>query len=319
MTLLDLMAISPKTASSKTVGSKRPRCVDLFCGAGGFTEGAARAGCDVVLGADLCENAVASSVANGHAAVILDVRDVPSRVGRADLVIGGPPCQPYTGQGRREGRGDARDGFSTALDVVAELQPKRVVLENVRDFLAPRHAGYREEILQRMREIFEYVGYWVLDAKDFSVPQDRVRVFLWGAERRLTAPVPTHGGEVPYVTVRQALPGLGAPAIHVRSTGATSRSVDGPSPTVTGRATMYTSSRAGLAYRVDRAFGSTRAEEVAARVGQRALTWRELATLQGFDRDYAFVGTSTSCHQQVANAVPPPLATAVVKAVIAGM
>ena len=316
MTLLELSALSrvaPRQQVLPRSAGSRARVLDLFCGAGGFSLGAKKAGCEVVLGVDYDEDAIQTALGFGLRAELRDVaslvRDHPKSI---DLVVGGPPCQPYTGQGERGGRRDARDGFPVAIEVLAAIRPRAVLLENVRGFLAPRHAGYRASIVKSLRKLFPHVGTWALDARDFGVPQDRARVFLWGADRPLDPPVPTHGPGTgrSYATVRQALPGLGAPAIHVRSTAATSRLTDGPSPTVTGRATMYTSPRAGLSYR------DGTAAEVAARRGQRALTVAELAVLQGFAAGARFSGTSSSQHQQVANAVPPALAEAVVRAVL---
>lgn len=269
----------------------------------------------MVLGVDLNADAVETARSFGFP---VELRDVASLVHNhpenVDLVVGGPPCQPYSMQGARDGRHDSRDGFPVAFKVLAVIRPRAVLLENVRGFLAPKHARYRASILKNLRKLFPHVGTWALDARDFGVPQDRARVFLWGADRPLDPPIPTRGPGTgrPYATVRQALPQLGAVAIHTRSTAATSRLTDRPSPTVTSGATMYTALRAGLSYR------DGTAAEVAARRGQRALTVAELAVLQGFSSGARFAGTSSSQHQQVANAVPPALAEAVVRAVLCG-
>ena len=313
MTLLELMAVASPSSGSLGRSRSRPHVLDLFCGAGGFSLGARQAGCEVVLGADLNADAVQTAVNFGLPAQLRDVsslvRNHPKNI---DLVIGGPPCQPYTEQGARAGKQDMRDGFSVALRVLAAVRPRAVLFENVRGFLAAKHEGYRDSILTSLQGLFPYVGIWMLDAKDFGVPQDRVRVFLWGSDHPLEPPIPTHGPGTrhPYVSVRQALPMLGVPAIHVRSTSAVSRSTDKPSPTVTGGATMYTSPRAGLIYR------DGTAGEAAARQGQRGLTPQELSVLQGFPVGARFSGSSSSQHQQVGNAVPPALAEAVVRAVL---
>jgi len=313
MTLLELMAATSSPSGLPGRSDARPRVLDLFCGAGGFSLGARQAGCEVVLGADLNADAVQTAVNFGLPAELCDVsslvRNHPKNI---DLVIGGPPCQPYTGQGARAGKQDVRDGFSVALRVLAAVRPRAVLFENVRGFLAAKHEGYRDSIMTSLQALFPYVGTWMLDAKDFGVPQDRVRVFLWGAYHPPEPPIPTHGPGTrrPYVSVRQALPLLGAPAIHVRSTYAVSRPTDKPSPTVTGGATMYTSPHAGLIYR------DGTAAEVESRRGQRALTAQELSVLQGFPVGARFSGTSSSQHQQVGNAVPPALGEAVVRAIL---
>jgi len=225
-----------------------------------------------------------------------------------DVLIGGPPCQPFSTMGHGAGKYDARDGFPLVLDAVDALTPRRMVMENVRGFVSQRHTAYRNQVLRDLGQRFKYVGVWELNAKDFGVPQDRIRIFVWGSDVLLQAPTPTHGPQAgrSYVSVRQALPGLQAPAIHVRSTTAKSRSIDQPSPTVATKGTIYTATRPGLIYGRDPAQG-------------RRLTPPELKTLQGFPGAFTFSGNLSEQYTQIGNAVPPPLGKAVVEAVTAGI
>jgi DNA (cytosine-5)-methyltransferase 1 len=87
--------------------------VDLFCGAGGFSEGFRQAGFRVVYGLDNWPVACASFRAN-HPGARVDCRDAltvePSEIPDADVIIGGPPCPDfsYANPGeRRPGEGDA--------------------------------------------------------------------------------------------------------------------------------------------------------------------------------------------------------------------
>ena len=52
--------------------------------------------------------------------------------GSADVLIGGPPCQPFSQIGYQRGNMDSRDGFPVFLDAVKRIQPKIAVIENVR-------------------------------------------------------------------------------------------------------------------------------------------------------------------------------------------
>ena len=117
-------------------------------------------------------------------------------------------CQPFSSAGARGGKYDPRDGFKLVYNVIDELQPRRVVFENVPDFLLGKNAAYAKEVLDNLGSRFAAVGVWKINAKDFGVPQDRERVFIWAAERPMAPPVPTHGprADQPYKTVRQALP-----------------------------------------------------------------------------------------------------------------
>lgn len=312
-------APSASTARPKAQRSVPPgtftrllRGVDIFAGAGGFTIGAVNAGCPITLAADWSPAAVQTSRRAGHPAEQMNVADVgmtdQATLYGVDVLIGGPPCQNFSSMGKRAGAKGEQNMFPIALDAVEYLEPKRVVFENVKDFLIPKHQAFREEVMTRLAKSFRYVGIWVLNAKDFGVPQDRKRVFVWGAEVPLEPPVPTHGplAGTPYRTVAQVLPNLGAPALHTRSYTAKSRSVHEPSPTVMTGATLYTAERPGLVYGRDPHKG-------------RALTVSELGVLQGFPDFYTFMGNKGDQHTQVGNAVPPLLGEAVVRAVLAGM
>ncbi|MEU3035904.1 DNA cytosine methyltransferase [Streptomyces griseoaurantiacus] len=118
--------------------------------------------------------------------------------GDLDLLAGGVPCPPFSLAGKQLGKDDERDLFPAALDIIKELRPKAVMIENVRGILEPPEVfiKYREEILGSLRGL----GYSVpqmkpgwtparqdvemrkvwrrLDAKDFGVPQLRPRAIL---------------------------------------------------------------------------------------------------------------------------------------------
>jgi len=225
--------------------------VDLCTGGGLFAEGVQRAGGLLRLCIDIdtymagSKNnkrprklmAVATSKAAGHPAVAGDIGDLDLYAGIAAergrlgdlapplMIVGGPPCQPFSTAGKRAGAGDARDAFPAALAAIDLLQPKRAVLENVRGILS--HRGkcpgkkcsgedlqadavdyeaameldcpgcyLHRHLIPEMRKRFAYAGYWLLDAADFGVPQRRWRVFLWGAEVDLgEGPQATHSAE----------------------------------------------------------------------------------------------------------------------------
>jgi site-specific DNA-cytosine methylase len=257
--------------------------------------------------------AVRTARQHGHRVEEMDVGDfggMESPFG-TDLLIGGPPCQPFSPAGSRLGRYDPRDGFKLVYNVIDELSPRRVVFENVPDFLLGKNAAYAKEVLDNLGSRFAAVGVWKLNAKDFGVPQDRERVFIWAAERPMAPPVPTHGprADQSYKTVRQALPHVAkqAPAILVRNTTAKSRSIDEPSPTVTTRRTLYTATRPGLVY-----------PQPASKQG-RILYPEETKILQGFPEFYSFRGTLDQQQIQIGNAVPPALGEAVVSAMTADL
>jgi DNA (cytosine-5)-methyltransferase 1 len=288
------------------------RGVDLFAGVGGFTMASVDQGC-WFLGIERDPIASQTAIRHGHPWLTADVGKVSDHdfTFPVDLLVGGPPCQPFSSMGAGKGEYDPRDGFPIALRTIDVLRPRRVVFENVPSFVQKKHLPYAKKVLADLGKFFAYTGVWQLNAKDFGVPQDRKRVFIWGAEEPLEPPVPTHGPlrRKPYVSVRQSLPHLAleAPAVHVRSITAVSRSIDEPSPTVATKGTLFTAKKAGLVYRKGEKHEG------------RRLVPDELKVLQGFPSAFTFSGNITEQHRQIGNAVPPPLGKAVIEAVSRGL
>lgn len=199
----------------------RPVAIDLFCGVGGMSLGFEQAGFDVLLGVDADGHHVAAharnfphSLALCKSVVDLDAEIIYSLLGGKrpiDLVFGGPPCQGFSNMGLR----DSGDPRNTLVDqfcrLVAELQPKAFVMENVPGMMS----GATRSILDRAVAFLEGAGYVIrkpiqlLDAADFGVPQKRKRLFVLGARMDLTVVVPypsgPGAGQPPRPTVWEAI------------------------------------------------------------------------------------------------------------------
>ncbi|MFE7058427.1 DNA cytosine methyltransferase [Streptomyces californicus] len=115
--------------------------------------------------------------------------------GDLDLLAGGVPCPPFSHAGKQLGKDDERDLFPRMLELVDELHPKAVMIENVRGIKDAKFIDYRTYIEARLaggrakrpetglEEDFVGMGYeiceWeVLEASDFGVPQLRPRAVL---------------------------------------------------------------------------------------------------------------------------------------------
>ena len=184
--------------------------VDLFCGAGGLTLAAKKAGIRVLAGVENYSHACKTYERNfiksrkrAHKPALYqeDIRtaDLPARLmkelrlesGELDILMGGPPCQGYSSHRLKgAGVGDPRnDLLLRYFDFIACLKPKSFLVENVPGLLWPRHADY----LQRFKSLAAEHGYVlhgprVLNARDFGVPQNRKRVFMVGLRKDLTTP-----------------------------------------------------------------------------------------------------------------------------------
>ena len=104
---------------------------------------------------------------------------------RADVVIGGFPCQDVSINGRGAGEEGRRTTLYRAmLEVVRRLQPRVFVAENVKGLLLERHAAFREKILADFTGLGYKVSHHLYLAADYGVPQMRERVFIAGTRGR---------------------------------------------------------------------------------------------------------------------------------------
>ena len=82
--------------------------------------------------------------------ICADVREFSGKqyCGKVDLLAGGVPCPPFSVAGKQLGQDDDRDLFPEAIRLLREIKPRALMLENVRGFLDPVFADYREHILE---------------------------------------------------------------------------------------------------------------------------------------------------------------------------
>jgi DNA (cytosine-5)-methyltransferase 1 len=193
------------------------RIISLYTGAGGLDLGFEAAGFEVACAVEMDDEAVQTLRSNRDWAVIhRDIHDVPSReilaegsldVGEADVLIGGPPCQPfsksgYWANGDTMRLDDPRAGTMAAyLRVLRDTLPKTFFLENVPG-LAYRGKSEGLELIERtIRHINQACGVDYqfsvkqLNAAHYGVPQMRERVIVVGARdgALFDHPAPTHG------------------------------------------------------------------------------------------------------------------------------
>lgn len=152
----------------------QPRILDLFAGAGLFSQAFQEEGGNVVAAYELDRHAAASYANNvGKHVDVRDVRRVDESV-RADVVVAGPPCQGFSTLGTRD-PADVRNRLCLAVATWAKsAHASVVVVENVPPFLESKP-------WRSMRDAFDRLGYevgaWCLDAAHYGVPQRRRRSF----------------------------------------------------------------------------------------------------------------------------------------------
>ena len=102
-----------------------------------------------------------------------------------DLLAGGVPCPPFSIAGKQLGSSDERDLFPEALRLVKEINPRAVMIENVRGLLDAKFDNYRNSILNHLRRLGYTVQIKLVNASDFGVPQSRPRTVIIGIRNDL--------------------------------------------------------------------------------------------------------------------------------------
>jgi DNA (cytosine-5)-methyltransferase 1 len=205
------------------MATQQPTVIDLFCGAGGLSEGFRQAGFRVLVGQDIDLVAGATfSATHPHATFVGGpIQDVSvtnllnaarRQRGEIDVIVGGPPCQGYSVYNHQRGEHDPRAGlFKEYLRIVDGVMPRWIVMENVTGITSIADGNLVQAINAGLSELGYRVEMKVLRAEEYGVPQERRRVFFLGTRTNaeICFPVPTHGPDLrPFVTVGDAISDL---------------------------------------------------------------------------------------------------------------
>lgn len=198
----------------------RPTVIDLFCGAGGLSEGFRQAGYSVLLGNDI-DPTFGETFSQSHKGALFAAKPIQSLSsaeilsstglckGQLDVLVGGPPCQGYSVYNHGRGEHDPRAGlFREYLRIVRDLAPKWLVMENVTGLLSISGGQLIQTIVDEITKLGYEVEWRVLRAEDYGVPQERRRVVF--IANRIGAPIlfPEIGygvGLKPFTTIWDAI------------------------------------------------------------------------------------------------------------------
>jgi DNA-cytosine methyltransferase len=295
-----------------------PFAIELFAGCGGMSLGFEAAGFRVC-GYEMATDAWRTFRANLNGDCFLETLTTDSQILAGDVLLAGPPCQPFSLTGLMGGQSDQRNGFPVFLAAVQRVQPAAAVLENV-PALKTQHLQYFNSLIRRLKKLGYKVQAQILNAADFGVPQKRRRLFVVAHRGSFAFPSPSHTDH--NVTVHEALGSmvkrLPAKATllskkamqYVRRYEAkcecrTSRDLicNEPARTLTCR---NLAGATGDMIRLKLPDGR-----------RRRLSVREAARLQSFPDWFRFIGAKSSQFVQIGNAIPPLLAKAIALSVYA--
>lgn len=274
-----------------------PKVIDLFSGCGGLSLGLSQAGFSHLFALDAHKDAFATfqrnlidrvpgsfdwpdwlEVGPHNVVKVLHTHraQLEALKGTVALIAGGPPCQGFSTNGRRDPDDPRSRMVEAYLEFVGAIRPKLVLLENVRGFttmLHPTGITYAEHVERRLGELGYQVWSTVLSASDWGVPQRRPRYIL------IAAPEGTLPGIDPLVRLRVARRGF----LSARGLW--------PGPTTT-REALSDLETAGRSLRLDPEWGSR---------GFHALDYDEPRELSPFQRLVRRGATGAPSDMRLAN------------------
>ncbi|MGH8910171.1 MAG: DNA cytosine methyltransferase [Egibacteraceae bacterium] len=350
--------------------SRHGVAISLFSGAGGLDLGVEQAGFVTAVAVEIDRDAADTMEKNFHGLVSpvirQDILNTPTAAildaaglrgsQRPDLLVGGPPCTPFSKSGfwlgwKRAGLDPDASLLQAYTRVLAEAKPRAFILENVYALTYQNRAS-RPAFTRLLSEI-DAAGYdyrWkVLNAADYGVPQSRPRLFVIGVPKGQPCPdlpAPTHGGQWerratgnptrPHITAGQALEGLVSepergeevrgkwahllPQIPPGDNYLHFTAERGhPDPIFEWRSRYWSFL---LKLHPDKPAPTIQAQP-GPNVGpfhwdSRRLRVPELKRLFTYPDDFDFVGSRSSVQAQIGNSVPPLLARRVAQVIAAG-
>jgi DNA (cytosine-5)-methyltransferase 1 len=158
------------------------KTISLFSGSGGLDLGLLKAkGFNILLANDFDKSACESYKHNiGNHIIHSDIRELKN-LPKADLIVGGPPCQGFSTANPNRAFDDPRNWlFKEYSRIISEVNPKVFLMENVSGILTLDNG----KVFNLIKKEFQNLGYnlyeSLLNAKFYEVPQSRNRVILVG-------------------------------------------------------------------------------------------------------------------------------------------
>lgn len=320
-------------------GTKKTKltALDLFCGCGGISKGLELAGINVLAGLDFFKEAGDTYQANfNHKFIYGDItqEEVKNKLysqiksslkgKKLNIIAGGFPCQGFSMSGRRDKNDPRNRLYLEVVDIVKNLEPEYIFLENVKGLISMDNGKVKEKILGDFQNLGYEIKAYVLNAVNFETPQKRERVVFLGNRigKKILYPNSIIKDNK-FKTTKDAIEDL----ISLEEDKDFSHFITKHNKDMQSRLLNVKEGK-GLYENYSDSWKKCPWNEPSCTIKEnhggvnihpklpRVLTVRECARIQGFPDDFIFKGTKSKQLVQIGNAVPPMLAKAVGLAII---
>ncbi len=227
---------------------------------------------------------------------------------KADIVLGGFPCQDFSHAGKRKGFNSERGTlYQAMLEVVKKTKPLLFLAENVKGLLTMNNGDAIKQIISDFEKLGYNVSYKLLLTANFEVPQKRERVLIIGTKKNILPPFKFPKdilNKDTWLCLDKAIADLenkeeGSINNHFwskakKNKGQGNNSVSQYQPGPTMRAEHH----GNIEFHWNK---------------KRRLSAREAARIQSFPDDFIFYPSTSSAYRQIGNAVPPVFAWHIAK------
>lgn len=247
-----------------------------------------------------------------------------------DLLAGGLPCPPFSIAGKQLGATDERDLFPRTLELVQEIFPKAIMIENVKGLAQKRFDPYREKIINQLKHLGYVVDWKLIYSSDFGVPQLRPRFILIAIKQPYAGYFKWPRSKVKPPSVGEALRNLMGEN-GWEGTDIWASQANDIAPTLVGGSKKHGGpdvgpTRAREAWKKLGIKGSSIADEAPPKgfpindsSNLPRLTVNMGGVIQGFPEGWIWSGGKTAQWRQVGNAFPPPVAHSIGSAIYAAL
>jgi DNA (cytosine-5)-methyltransferase 1 len=168
--------------------------IDLFCGAGGLSEGLTKAGMNCLVGIDSLKPAIDTFNKNhkGSIGICGDIKEIEIKEIRklikrrkVHLICGGPPCQGFSTIGTNNAEDSRNHLFMQYVKFVEGFKPNYILIENVTGLLSKNNINTLTSIFNIFEELGYYLDLRVLSAHHYGAPQARRRVIIIGNNQEI--------------------------------------------------------------------------------------------------------------------------------------